>query len=145
MRISDWSSDVCSSDLRNCLRESGGRICQLPRYAAAPAVIARLAIDLGRNHAAPDLIQFDAFEQRFEIAFPETLIALALNDFEEDGPNHILGKDLQQKPIAGFGRSIDQDAALTHFLYVVTVTGDALVNHVIISVGRVLKPDAIRP
>src|SRR3546814_7837329 len=77
-------------------------ICQLPRYAAAPAVIARLAIDLGRNHAAPDLIQFDAFEQRFEIAFPETLIALALNDFEEDGPNHILGKDLQQKPFAGF-------------------------------------------
>src|SRR3546814_6431888 len=96
MRISDWSSDVCSSDLRNCLRESGSRICQLPRYAAAPAVIARLAIDLGRNHAAPDLIQFDAFEQRFEIAFPETLIALALNDFEEDGPNHILGKDLQR-------------------------------------------------
>src|SRR3546814_2241418 len=91
MRISDWSSDVCSSDL---------------------------------------------FEQRFEIAFPETLNALALNDFEEDGPNHILGKDLQQKPFAGFGRSIDQDAALTHFLYVVTVTGDALVNHVVISVRR---------
>src|SRR3546814_3734132 len=73
------------------------------------------------------------------------LIALALNDLAEDGSSHILGKDLLQKPFAGFGRSIDQDAALTHFLYVVTVTGDALVNHVVISVRRVLKPDAIRP
>src|SRR3546814_6852798 len=99
----------------NCLRESGSRICQLPRYAAAPAVIARLAIYLGRNHAEPDLIQFDAFEQRFEIAFPETLIALALNDFDEAGPNHIIGKDLQQNPLPGFGSSIDRAEALPHF------------------------------
>src|SRR3546814_1549659 len=100
--------------MRNCLRESRSRICQLPRYAAAPAVIARLAIDLGRNHAAPDLIQFDAFEQRFEIVFPETLIALALNDIEEDGPNHILGKDLQQKTIAG--RSEEHTSELTSLM-----------------------------
>src|SRR3546814_18975557 len=44
MRISDWSSDVCSSDLRACVEASGPRICifrvsGLIRFTGRPPVI----------------------------------------------------------------------------------------------------------
>ena len=42
------------------------------------------------------LVALDAFEQRLEVAFAETFIALALDDFEEDRPDRIGSEDLQQ-------------------------------------------------
>src|SRR5262245_23370596 len=67
------------------------------------------------NHPSTDLVEFDALKQGFEIALAEALVALALDDLEEDRPDHILGEDLKQQALA-FGRcAIDQDAALFEF------------------------------
>src|SRR3546814_2582428 len=59
------------------------------------------------QHAAADLVFFDALEQRLEIAFAETFVALALDDLEEDRPDHGAGEDLQQDTFDR--RAIDQD------------------------------------
>src|SRR5690348_6468648 len=48
------------------------------------------------KHAAADLVFLDRLEQGAEIAFAEALIALALNEFEEDRPEHGAGENLQQ-------------------------------------------------
>src|SRR3546814_16975310 len=54
MRISDWSSDVCSSDLRSrpARRGSGGQPGQGADGAARPG-----AADIGRAGAQPPLVQ----------------------------------------------------------------------------------------
>ncbi len=46
------------------------------------------------QHPALDLILFDAFEQRAEIALTEAVIALALDEFKEDRPDHRTREDL---------------------------------------------------
>ena len=51
---------------------------------------------LGHQHAALDLIAFDGFEQGFEIALAESVVALALDELEEYRPQQRFGKDLQQ-------------------------------------------------
>src|SRR5439155_19725017 len=48
-----------------------------------------------REDAAADLVALDRFEEGAEIAFAETVVAFALNDFEKDRADHGLGKDLQ--------------------------------------------------
>src|SRR3954453_16020423 len=67
---------------------------------------------LQSEYAPAHLVEFDAFEQRLEIAFAETLVALALDDLEEDRPDYILGEYLQQQPLPFGGSAIHQDAAL---------------------------------
>src|ERR1043166_8489496 len=49
-----------------------------------------------RQHAAPDLVFLDGFEQRLEIAFAKTIVALALDELEENRPDRIGRKNLQQ-------------------------------------------------
>ena len=39
-------------------------------------------------------------EQGLEVALAEALVALALDDLEEDRPDHVLGEDLQQQALA---------------------------------------------
>src|SRR5882757_4737598 len=66
-----------------------------------------------RQHAAPDLILLDRFEQRLEIALAETVVALALDELEEDRPDGVGRKDLQQHlGLAAFDHAfaVDQDA-----------------------------------
>src|SRR5690606_2488890 len=46
------------------------------------------------QHPALHLVALDALEQRLEIAFAEALVALALDDLEEDRPERIGGEDL---------------------------------------------------
>src|SRR5579859_1720978 len=68
----------------------------------------------GLQHAAADLVEFQALEQRLEIAFAEAFIAFALDEFEKDRTQQILREDLQQKPLA-FGRgAVDENLALLH-------------------------------
>lgn len=40
------------------------------------------------ENTACDLVGLDRFEQGFEIPFAEAIIALALDEFEEDRPDH---------------------------------------------------------
>jgi hypothetical protein len=50
----------------------------------------------GLENAASDLILLDRPKERAEIALAKTLIALALNELEEDWTNQIRGEDLEQ-------------------------------------------------
>src|SRR5437763_10464761 len=97
----------------------------------------------GGDDAAADLVELDRLEQGLEIALAEALIALALDDLEEDRADHILGEDLEEQALAGLGRAVDQDAALAHLLDRMAVAGHALVDHLVIGVGAVLEADAV--
>src|SRR3954462_1239597 len=87
-----------------------------------------------RDDAALYLVELDRFEQCFEIAFAEALIALALDDLEEDRADHIHGEDLKQQALSGLRRAVDQYLALPHLGDVVAVAWKALVDHVEIGV-----------
>src|SRR3546814_21051816 len=50
MRISDWSSDVCSSDLLEAERDAPRRGCRRQRQHRAHIAALRAAIDGGRDH-----------------------------------------------------------------------------------------------
>jgi hypothetical protein len=42
----------------------------------------------GIQHTTLNLISLYAFEQRFEIPFPKSIIAFALNEFKENGSDN---------------------------------------------------------
>ena len=48
------------------------------------------------QYTPANLIFLDRFEQRLEIALAKTIVALALDEFEEDRPDRVRGKNLQQ-------------------------------------------------
>src|SRR3546814_14300579 len=96
MRISDWSSDVCSSDL------SADHIYR-------PTSLECGASALRFQDAAADLVGLDGVEQRLEVALAEALVALALDDLEEHRADDVLGEDLQQAATAFGRRAVDQE------------------------------------
>src|ERR1700761_7671262 len=73
------------------------------------------------HYTAANLVQLDRLEQRLEVAFAEALIALALNDLEEDRANLVFGEDLQQQI---FRRAVDQDLALAQLVERLAGVGD---------------------
>jgi hypothetical protein len=86
-----------------------GHACRTPVALTQPLSRTR---DRGSNrsqHAALHLVALDALEQRLEIAFAEAFVALALDDLEEDRAERVLGEDLQQLALLGFGIGVDQD------------------------------------
>src|SRR5690606_19733398 len=89
------------------------------------------------EHAAAHLVALDALEQRLEVAFAEALVALALDDLEEDRADRVLGEDLQQLALAGFRIGIDQDAVAAQAVHVFAVVRDALVDHLEVGVRRI--------
>src|SRR5262250_182942 len=100
----------------------------------------------GFQHAAADLVELDRFEEGAEVAFAETLVALALDDLEEDRADDGLGEDLQQQAaVAGLRlrRAVDQDAAAAQAGEVLAMAGQALVDHLVVGVGRVEELDAL--
>src|SRR4030088_876879 len=48
------------------------------------------------QYAPANLILLDRFEQRLEIALAESIVALALDEFEEDRPDRVRRENLQQ-------------------------------------------------
>src|SRR5581483_9998133 len=73
----------------------------------SPRANARIVSRSNRlQRAAADLIELDRLEQRAEIAFAEALVALALDDLEEDRADHRLGEDLEQQVA---GRPVEED------------------------------------
>jgi hypothetical protein len=48
-------------------------------------------------------------EQRLEVALAEALVALALDDLEEDRADRVGGEDLQQLALLGLRVGVDQD------------------------------------
>src|SRR5688572_4480466 len=94
------------------------------------------------NDTPADLVEFDGLEQCLEIAFAETLVALALDDFEEDRTDHVGGEDLQQHALIRRAAAVDQDAALLELGDVLVMPGNALFDARVIGVGRVLESHA---
>src|ERR1700719_5224462 len=81
-----------------------------------------------RQHAAPDLILLDRFEQRLEIALAKTVVALALDELEEDRPDRVGREDLQQHlgvATVDHALAVDQDAVLPQPRDVFVVAGQA--------------------
>ena len=64
--------------------------CALPDPTRSLRRVAHL------QHTPANLIFLDRFEQRLEIALAETIVALALDEFEEDRPDRVRREDLQQ-------------------------------------------------
>ena len=97
------------------------------------------------QHAAADLVELDRFEQGAEIALAEALVALALDDLEEDRADHRLGEDLQQQPAALGRRAVDQDAVGAPARSRSSPwPGSARVDLLVVGVGRVLERHALR-
>src|SRR5262249_52210296 len=100
---------------------------------------------LNLKDSAPHLVELDTLEQCLEIALAEALVALALDDLEEDRADDVLGEDLQQKALA-FGRSpVHQDLALLELLDLLIMAFDALGQELVIGVGSILKLDPALP
>src|SRR6187455_2157791 len=94
------------------------------------------------NDTSADLIEFDGLEECLEIAFAETLVSLALDDFEEDGPDHVRGEDLQQDPFVLRTASVDENAALAQLFDVLLVADDPVFDAFVIRLRRVLERHA---
>ena len=74
-------------------------------------------------HPPFHLLTLNGFKQGLEVAFPEALVALALDNFEEDRTDDRLGEDLQQQSPARLRRAVDQDTILPESFYILAVTG----------------------
>src|SRR3546814_21085558 len=83
---------------------------------------------VGLQHAAADLVEFDRFEQRLEIALAEAFVALALDAFEKDRPDHRVGEDLQQHALVLGRRAVDQYLQSLEPGEIYVVTGTAVRN-----------------
>src|SRR5262245_55495734 len=99
---------------------------------------------LGRRlqRAAADLVELHRLEQRLEVALAEALVALALDELEEDRPDHRLGEDLEQQ--ASGTAAVDEDRALPELADRLAVARQPLVEQLVVGPGRVQERDALR-
>src|SRR6266436_5360380 len=76
----------------------GSRLCGAPskRRCTASGTRWTLRRVVHLQHAAADLVFLDRFEQRLEVAFAKTIVALALDELEEDRPDRVGGENLQE-------------------------------------------------
>src|SRR5512139_2086080 len=95
------------------------------------------------HHPPADLVELDRFEERAEVALAETLIALALDDLEEDRADDVLREDLQQHALAFLRIAVDQDAPALELCQLLPVTGNASVHAFIVRIRRVLERHAL--
>lgn len=87
-------------------RKRGAQENRQPRKRLAAA---------GSDHAAANLVFLDGLEQGLEIALAEALVALALDDLEEDRADHRVGEDLQQDAVVARG-AVDQQVQFAQLL-----------------------------
>src|SRR5690606_16141783 len=87
-----------------------------------------------RQHAAAHLVQLHGFKQGLEVAFTKTLIALALDELEEDRAELVLAEDLKQQ----FARMpVHQDVSLLQGFHVLAMAWNALVEQLVVGVTGV--------
>src|SRR4029078_6774655 len=113
----------------------------LPRWRGKPSVAqgtpnGRQAICLvpdllSLQSAAPHLVELDRLEERLEVALAEALVALPLDELEEDRPELVLGEDLQEQRA---GLAVHEDLAFFQLRDVFAVAGDALVDELVVRV-----------
>src|SRR3954467_1204347 len=96
----------------------------------------------GSNDTPADLVEFDGLEQCLEIALSETLVALALDDLEEDGPDHVGREDLQQDALALGTAAVDEDSAPAQLFDILMMPRHARADPLVVGFGCVLERDA---
>src|SRR2546429_3098549 len=87
------------------------------------------------QNAAAYLVELHRLEQRLEVALAEALVALPLDDFEEDRADGGLGEDLQQQPAAR--AAVDEDLPLLQLGERLAMVRQALADHLVVGVRRV--------
>src|SRR5260221_9843733 len=92
------------------------------------------------QHSASDLIQLDRLEQRAEVAFAESFIALALDDLEKDRADDGRRENLQQHFVL-YRRAIQEYAVALEPRDVLLVSGQARREQVVVRVRRLLESD----
>src|SRR5260370_42369719 len=80
-----------------------------------------------------DLVEFHRLEERLEVALPEALISLALDDLEEDRADNRLGEDLQQAAARRAGGAVDLDLGGAQPLQILPMTGQPRIDNVVIA------------
>src|SRR5713101_7955482 len=74
---------------------------------------------LRREDPAPNLVFLDRLEQRLEISLTEAVVALPLDELEEDRADHGLGENLQQDlrfTAVDHSLAVNEDSMLLHAL-----------------------------
>src|SRR2546428_3705410 len=92
------------------------------------------------QNAAAYLVELHRLEQRLEVALAEALVALPLDDLEEDRADGGLGEDLQQQPAAR--AAVDEDLPLLQLGERLAMVRQALADHLVVGVRRVEQPHA---
>src|SRR5262249_22187167 len=94
---------------------------------------------LHRENPAPNLVFFDRLEQRLEISLAEAVVALPLDELEEDRADHGLGENLQQDlglAAVEHAFAVNEDAMLFHALDRFGVTADPRYAFLVVGIGR---------
>src|SRR5215472_17126458 len=102
----------------------------------------KASVILFSKDAAAHLVELDALEQCLESAFAETLVALALDNLEEDRADDVPGEDLKQQALPLGGRSVHQYLALLELCDVLFMAFDTLGQQIVICIRSVLELDA---
>jgi hypothetical protein len=92
--------------------------------------------------APANLVFLDGVEQRLEVAFAEALIAIALNDFEEDRADHGIGEYLQQQALTFGRRAIEQNIVRAQAGDILAMPGNPLVEGLIVRSRRIYENHA---
>src|SRR3989475_9853572 len=92
------------------------------------------------QNAAAYLVELHRLEQRLEVALAEALVAVPLDDLEEDRADGGLGEDLQQQPAAR--AAVDEDLPLLQLGERLAMVRQALADHLVVGVRRVEQPHA---
>src|SRR5437899_1968206 len=91
------------------------------------------------QHTPANLILLDRLEQRLEITLAESIIALALDEFEENRPDRVRRKDLQQHlgvAAVDDALTVDQNAVALQADDVLAMLRQARVDLLEIGIGR---------
>src|SRR6266581_7469927 len=92
------------------------------------------------QHSASDLIQLDRLEQRTEVAFAESFIALALDDLEKDRADDGRRENLQQHFVLG-RRAVEKNAVALQARNILLVSRQSRRQQVVVGGRRLLEGD----
>src|SRR5436190_560942 len=108
-------------------RRGAARESEPSREVAVAGAAANMAGLFHFEHASADLVTLDRLEQGLEVAFAESIVALALDEFEEHRPENGLRKNLQQQPrLAVLCAAVKKNPALLQFGHRLAVAGEAV-------------------
>src|SRR6202140_290030 len=126
------TSNDKASGPRLALRFAGTTLLFCPHYKFLRRVI-------HLQHTSADLVLLDRFEQPLEGAFAKAVVALALDELEEDRADGVGGKDLQQHfcvAAVDHALAVDQDAVALEPGCVLAVFRQPRADLLEIGVGR---------